>query len=204
MVLPDKDIPRNAWAGRWRCRYRRRIPHGKQWITLAPSSSVARHVRSRARHVAGSLMEGLVGRLTRRIMRQPSFSLHYEREPLVMEGGTTFYFVTGGIEEALKLAKQAAGDKDVKIGRRCFHCTTVSTSWADRFSAFRAFSSRTRSRRSVVRRSRPACTWIFSDRANSYGTRDPFRTGESLRTEIVNEAQRLVSRKRLVGSDLRA
>ena len=26
------------------------------------------------------------------------------------------YFVTGGIEEALKLAKQAAGDKDVKIG----------------------------------------------------------------------------------------
>ena len=40
----------------------------------------------------------------------------YEREPLVMEGGTTFHFVTGGIEEALRLAKQAAGDKDVKIG----------------------------------------------------------------------------------------
>src|SRR4029077_19792715 len=47
----------------------------------------------------------------------PTFVLtHYERDPLVMEGGTTFYFVTGGIEEALKLAKQAAGDKDVKIG----------------------------------------------------------------------------------------
>ena len=41
---------------------------------------------------------------------------HYGREPLVMEGGTTFHFVTGGIEEALRLAKQAAGDKDVKIG----------------------------------------------------------------------------------------
>lgn len=41
---------------------------------------------------------------------------HYKREPLVMEGGTTFHFVTGGIEEALRLAKQAAGDKDVKIG----------------------------------------------------------------------------------------
>jgi dihydrofolate reductase len=41
---------------------------------------------------------------------------HYEREPLAMEGGTTFYFVTGGIEEALRLARQAAGDKDVKIG----------------------------------------------------------------------------------------
>jgi dihydrofolate reductase len=47
----------------------------------------------------------------------PTFILtHYEREPIVMEGGTTFYFVSGGIEEALKLAKKAAGDKDVKIG----------------------------------------------------------------------------------------
>jgi dihydrofolate reductase len=41
---------------------------------------------------------------------------HHDREPLVMEGGTTFHFVTGGIEEALRFAKQAAGDKDVKIG----------------------------------------------------------------------------------------
>ena len=47
----------------------------------------------------------------------PTFVLtHYEREPLVMEGGTTFYFVTGGIEEALGVAKEAAGDKDVKVG----------------------------------------------------------------------------------------
>ena len=47
----------------------------------------------------------------------PTFVLtHYQREPIVMEGGTTFYFVSSGIEEALRLAKQAAGDKDVKIG----------------------------------------------------------------------------------------
>jgi dihydrofolate reductase len=47
----------------------------------------------------------------------PTFVLtHHAREPLVMEGGTTFYFVTGGIEEALQQAKQAAGHKDVKIG----------------------------------------------------------------------------------------
>jgi dihydrofolate reductase len=47
----------------------------------------------------------------------PTFVLtHYQREPLVMEGGTTFYFVTEGIEAALRLAKEAAGDKDVKIG----------------------------------------------------------------------------------------
>ena len=47
----------------------------------------------------------------------PTFVLtHHERKPLVMQGGTTFHFVTAGIETALRLAKQAAGDKDVKIG----------------------------------------------------------------------------------------
>ena len=47
----------------------------------------------------------------------PTFVLtHYKREPLEMEGGTTFCFVTGGIHEALTLAKKAAGNKDVKIG----------------------------------------------------------------------------------------
>jgi dihydrofolate reductase len=47
----------------------------------------------------------------------PTFVLtHYERKPLVMEGGTAFYFVNGGIIEALRLAKEAACDKDVKIG----------------------------------------------------------------------------------------
>ena len=47
----------------------------------------------------------------------PTFVLtHHAREPLVMEGGTTFYFVTDGIEEALRRAKEAAGNMDVKIG----------------------------------------------------------------------------------------
>jgi dihydrofolate reductase len=47
----------------------------------------------------------------------PTFVLtQYERKPIVMEGGTTFYFVTGGIEEALDRAKKAAGTKDIKIG----------------------------------------------------------------------------------------
>ncbi|MBB2793925.1 UNVERIFIED_ORG: dihydrofolate reductase [Rhizobium pisi] len=47
----------------------------------------------------------------------PTYILtHYPREPIVMEGGTTFHFVTSGIEEALDKAKAAAGDKDVKIG----------------------------------------------------------------------------------------
>jgi dihydrofolate reductase len=47
----------------------------------------------------------------------PTFVLtHHEREPEVMQGGTTFYFVTGGIEEALRRAQEAAGERDVKIG----------------------------------------------------------------------------------------
>lgn len=47
----------------------------------------------------------------------PVFVLtHYAREPLVMNGGTTFYFVTDGIESAMKKAKDAAGGKDVRIG----------------------------------------------------------------------------------------
>ncbi|HEX3580737.1 MAG TPA: dihydrofolate reductase family protein [Thermoanaerobaculia bacterium] len=47
----------------------------------------------------------------------PVFVLtHHAREPLEMKGGTTFYFVTGGIESALEQAKKAAGEKDVRIG----------------------------------------------------------------------------------------
>jgi dihydrofolate reductase len=39
----------------------------------------------------------------------------HAREPEIMEGGTTFAFVTGGIEEAVARARDAAGDKDVLI-----------------------------------------------------------------------------------------
>ena len=41
---------------------------------------------------------------------------HHAREPLEMEGGTTYYFVTAGIESALEQARAAAGDKDVSLG----------------------------------------------------------------------------------------
>ncbi|MER9406955.1 dihydrofolate reductase family protein [Mesorhizobium caraganae] len=47
----------------------------------------------------------------------PVFVLtHYKRDPIEMEGGTTFQFVTGGIHEALDQAKAAAGGKDVRVG----------------------------------------------------------------------------------------
>jgi dihydrofolate reductase len=41
---------------------------------------------------------------------------HHARKPLEMQGGTTFHFVTGGIESALEQAKQAAQGKDVSLG----------------------------------------------------------------------------------------
>jgi dihydrofolate reductase len=46
----------------------------------------------------------------------PVFVLtHHSREPLEMEGGTTFYFVTDGIESALKQAMDAAAGKDIML-----------------------------------------------------------------------------------------
>lgn len=46
----------------------------------------------------------------------PVFVLaHREREPVVMEGGTTFHFVTDGIQAALDRARAAAGDRNVSI-----------------------------------------------------------------------------------------
>ncbi|MBO9709267.1 MAG: dihydrofolate reductase family protein [Caulobacter sp.] len=47
----------------------------------------------------------------------PTFILtHHARAPIAMQGGTTFHFVTGGIQAALEQARKAAGDLDVKIG----------------------------------------------------------------------------------------
>ena len=47
----------------------------------------------------------------------PVFVLtHHARAPIAMKGGTTFHFVTDGIEAALAQAKKAAGSKDVRIG----------------------------------------------------------------------------------------
>jgi len=47
----------------------------------------------------------------------PVFVLsHHAREPLEMEGGTVFHFVTDGMHAALERARAAAGQKDIRIG----------------------------------------------------------------------------------------
>jgi dihydrofolate reductase len=46
----------------------------------------------------------------------PVFVLtHHPREPLVLEGGNSFTFVTNGIETALEQARRAARDKDISL-----------------------------------------------------------------------------------------
>ena len=51
----------------------------------------------------------------------PVFVLtHYPRVPLVMAGGTTFIFVTDGIDSALQQARAAAGDREVSIAGGAF------------------------------------------------------------------------------------
>ena len=47
----------------------------------------------------------------------PAFVLtHHARPSLTMQGGTVFHFVTGGIAEAWARAREAAGDRDVRVG----------------------------------------------------------------------------------------
>jgi dihydrofolate reductase len=48
--------------------------------------------------------------------RYPVFVVtHHPRDPVEMRGGTTYHFVTDGIEAALEQAKEAAGGKDVML-----------------------------------------------------------------------------------------
>jgi dihydrofolate reductase len=47
----------------------------------------------------------------------PTFVLtHHARPPLEMKGGTTFYFVTDGLDAAVARAREAAGGRDVRVG----------------------------------------------------------------------------------------
>jgi dihydrofolate reductase len=51
------------------------------------------------------------------VYHMPVFVLtRHSRPPLVMQGGTTFHFVTDGIAAALARAREAADGKDVRVG----------------------------------------------------------------------------------------
>ena len=64
---------------------------------------------------------------------QPVFVLtHRRRDPLVMQGGTTYHFVTGGVEDALAQAQRAAGNRDVGVvgGAQTIR-KLISAGWLD-------------------------------------------------------------------------
>ena len=64
----------------------------------------------------------------------PVFVLtHHPRDPLVMEGGTTFTFVTDGVGAALDAARAVAGDRDVSIcGGASTPASTSRPGWSTR------------------------------------------------------------------------
>src|SRR5690606_15260488 len=73
------------------------------------------HVRPHPRRMAGRVVARVGG--DDPPFHHPVFVLtRYPRDPLEMEGGTTFYFVTQGIEAALERAREAAEGLDVRVG----------------------------------------------------------------------------------------
>jgi dihydrofolate reductase len=95
-----------------------REPHGLQGgETNASSEIVEEGLRSTGAVILGKRMfDNAQGWGQEPPFHKPVFVLtHTEREPLAKEGGTTFTFVTDGIESAVEQAKAAAGDKDVAI-----------------------------------------------------------------------------------------
>ena len=60
------------------------------------------------------------------VYHAPVFVLtHHPRDPVPMEGGTTYVFVTDGIEAALERARAAAGDADVSIAGERARCSST-------------------------------------------------------------------------------
>ena len=77
----------------------------RSWAATCSDPSAGRGRRSRARRGAG-------GGATSPLYHHPVFVLtHHAHDPIEMEGGTTFHFVTDGIESALEQARAAAGER---------------------------------------------------------------------------------------------
>ena len=93
--------------------------------------------------------------------RQPVFVLtQYGREPVVHRNGTTFNFVTDGIEAALDQAKAAAGDRDVSIAAACSRTSTSARA-----------NTRPPSSRSRMRCGRSSPSWSRPSRSRRCGPR---------------------------------
>jgi dihydrofolate reductase len=87
----------------------------------------------------------------------PVFVLtHQAREPLVMKGGTTFFFVTNGIESALMQARKMARGKDVGLGGGANVIQQYLGGWTDRRVGNSRRPAFARGRRTTLCKRRPA------------------------------------------------
>lgn len=86
---------------------------------IGPVNDLVRHTFERTgAHIMGKRMfdGGERGWPEEAPFHTPVFVLtHQRREPWVRPGGTIFYFVQEGPERALELAREAAGDRDIRI-----------------------------------------------------------------------------------------
>ncbi|GAA4572704.1 dihydrofolate reductase family protein [Planotetraspora kaengkrachanensis] len=115
--LGDGGPPIHTWMYET-ATFRERLGFGAGGET-GPDDDIVRHTFDRiGANVMGRRMfdEGEVGWPEEAPFGTPVFVVtNHAREPWVRKGGTTFFFVTDGIESALAQAKEAAGDKDVRI-----------------------------------------------------------------------------------------
>jgi dihydrofolate reductase len=107
-----------------------RKPHGEEGGAVTPSSPVVEEVQSNvgATVMGRNMFGGGPGPWREDVpwngwwgdnppFHTPVFVVtHHPREPLEMDGGTTFIFVTDGIESALEQATKAADGQDVLLG----------------------------------------------------------------------------------------
>jgi dihydrofolate reductase len=95
-----------------------REPHGLEGGETNQDSEVLEEsIRNTGAHIVGRRMfDHAQGWGDNPPFRMPVFVVtHRSQEPLVKEGGTTFTFVTEGVESAVAQARAAAGDKDVTV-----------------------------------------------------------------------------------------
>jgi dihydrofolate reductase len=100
------------------CSFRRLLKLGEDGETGADDKLVEEIFNRTGAYIMGKRMfeEGEVNWPEDAPFHTPVFVLtHESRNPWQRKGGTTFHFVNGGIESALRHAREAAGQKDIRI-----------------------------------------------------------------------------------------